>query len=341
MPVTRLLWRADLDTGGFIAGSRRMVQSTEQVGSSMSRVSGVGVAGMVAGLTAAVALMDQLLDRAHELDRVSLQTTISAELLGGGRPEALAVSAVGEPFGVGPQQYFDAAEAVRDALVNKTGESGESAQAAAAAIGLDRDRFLDPALSNFERTNQLLDTLIAFEGDVGELLQAASELGAGDVRDLVELAGVVSAAPQYHPRAVAALIEERGAHISDAQAQANAQDYIRRNLQQLVGDELLSGQDIGSADNLLSSLPIVGDNYARAVAAGALAPPDPDRGRRALAEHFGVDPASAGIAPAPQTRVEIEIVDSTVGGIRAAKRVSDAQSDGRTATDALERTPAR
>jgi len=337
MALARLLWRIDADTGGFEAGARRMEESTDRVDAGIGRAT-AGIAAFAAGLTAAVALAQELAERINELDVESIQTGIDATLLGGDRAAALAVQAIGQPFGVGPEQYFDASEAVRDALVNRAAAEGEPeapTTAAARAIGLDIEAFVAPELGAFERSNLLLDAILGFEGDDAALLQAASELGAGDLRDFISLAGVVESAPSAHPRAVAAQIAASGAALGPEQAQANAVAALRRQVQYEVGREQQSTDPWWALDSLASVLTPFDEEISRA------------RGRRELGErpelqdvplrhglsYQGFAGFLAEILRPSAPPVQVDITDSTVGGIMSSQRVTDAQSDGRTASD--------
>jgi len=338
MALARLLWRIDADTGGFEAGARRMEESTDRVDAGIGRAT-AGIAAFAAGLTAAVALAQELAERINELDVESIQTGIDATLLGGDRAAALAVQAIGQPFGVGPEQYFDASEAVRDALVNRAAAEGEPeapTTAAARAIGLDIEAFTAPELGAFERSNLLLDAILGFEGDDAALLQAASELGAGDLRDFISLAGVVEAAPQQHPRAVAEQITAAGAFLGPAEAQANAVAALRRQTQYEVGREIQSAQPWWATDSLLSVATPFDEAVARRRGRYELGESsDPNavltEFPRMVAGFFGRLFGAGDEPPAP--RVQVDITDSTVGGIMSSQRVTDAQSDGRTASD--------
>ena len=75
MALARLLWRADLDTGKFTAGTQRMAKGTDDVGTSVANV-GQRMAGWVAAGGAALAVITQIsdaldmaADRAERLER--------------------------------------------------------------------------------------------------------------------------------------------------------------------------------------------------------------------------------------------------------------------------------
>ena len=179
MAFQTLIYRFKADGSQFNTETSRMASGTEKIVGGVAKL-GLTLGATVDALRTAVGLVEQWGDAQDRLNVASAQTTADARVLGAGRAEAIAVRGVSGDSGVGPEQYFDAAEAVRDALVNKEGEAGESARAAARDVGLDREAFIDPALSQFERGNLLLDAILEFEGTHGELLQATSELGAGD-----------------------------------------------------------------------------------------------------------------------------------------------------------------
>ena len=367
MALARLLWRIDADTGGFEAGTRRMEQSTERVSAGVRQI-GTQFGVVTAALVGAIQLADQLGERLHDLDLASLETSRGGELLGEGRASALAVESYRALTEVGPTQFFDAAEAVADALsrdleaVAAAGEAEEltplerriaqyqgrplvEAAApetprldAAAAIGLDAEAFVAEDLSAFERSNLLLDALLAAEGEPRDILRAASELGAGDIRDFVELAGAVRETG-VHPRQVAERIESAGAFLSDEQAAANARAALERSTLQAVGREVLSGEGPLSPRVLAGVLSPFDDRLERAAGAEALAGQEPfgwgNFVRAVLSQGpAGIAPAFSDlVGPALPPQVDVHVTDSTVGGITAVQRVSDGQADGRSAGD--------
>jgi len=369
--LARLLWRIDADTGGFEAGARRMEQSTERVSAGVRQI-GTQFGVVTAALVGAIQLADQLADRIHELDLDSLRTSRGGEVLGEGRASALAVESYRALTEVGPTQFFDAAEAVADALSRdleavaaareaeemtplerriaflreqRTGQPAPQATApetprldAAAAIGLDAEAFVAEDLSAFERSNLLLDALLAAEGEPRDVLRAASELGAGDIRDFVELAGAVRETG-VHPRQVAERIESAGAFLSDEQAAANARAALERSMLQTVGREVLAGEGPLSPRVLAGVLSPFDDRLERAAGAEALAGREQfgwgNFVRAVLSQGpAGVAPAFADlVGPALPQQVDVQVTDSTVGGITAVQRVSDGQADGRSAGD--------
>jgi len=286
MALARLLYRIVGDASGFEAAAGRAERSADGINVSLSRTAASATA-IAAGISAAVAAMDSLIDRADELDRTSRRTGTGAQLLGEDRAAAIAVEAVGNLAGVGPREYFDASEAVADALTNRTGGALLSARQAAAGIGLDVDRFLS-AETPFERGNLLLDALSGVE-DHRLIAQAASELGSGDIRDFAELAGDLRLAPaRFHPRNLAEQIRSARAHLTPEQARESVTASLERSVLDTISEEVLAGHEADSLILALSELPLIGDNYGRAVAQRALSgPADPDAGRRQLAEHFG------------------------------------------------------
>ena len=365
MAFQTLIYRFRADGSQFNSETNRMASGTEKIGIGMAKI-GVGIGATIGALRAAVGLVEQWGDAQDRLNVASAQTTADARVLGEGRAEALAVRGVSGESGIGPEQFFDAAEAVRDALVNKEGEAGASARAAARGVGLDREAFIAPELSQFERGNLLLDAILKFEGTHGELLQATSELGAGDFRDFVTLAGrVEDLGPQYHPREIASVIDLSGATISDAQAGENLREEVDRNLAELLGIEHRSGQDgFFNQRNLLGwVLPDdvlernVGEDFLSRGRSGGLRPA-PHPGGRFGPDHPGgrfgqrgdEDFLSPGLRPGHVTAggrfgqrgdVTIVVRDSTVGGIAAVQEITDGQDDGRAVTSTGRGVPSR
>ena len=316
-----LNYRFTADGGQFRREARSMDTAVSKIGAQISGLAGgfSMATGAAAGL---LAMVDQIQKSGREFDRTVIGTTIASELLGG-RPEALAVEAVGTIAGVGSEQYFDAAEAVRDALTNKTGEAGQSARDAAEAIGLDRDAFLDEDLTNFERSNMLLDALLAVEGTNADRLQAASELGSGDLRDFVSLAGLVRQTPELHPRVQADQIRAEGLYLSDDTAAESTSRELEKRRDAALGREILAERDWWDPDRIRHMLPLIGgERLERRVA----------QEERMLVEH------GKSTRPPP---VVIEVQDSTGSGVRISQRVSDVQSDGGVVTTNTERPPSR
>ena len=358
MAFQTLIYRFRADGSQFNSETNRMASGTEKIVGGMAKI-GIGIGATIGALRAAVGLVEQWGDAQDRLNVASAQTTADARVLGEGRAEALAVRGVSGESGIGPEQFFDAAEAVRDALVNKEGEAGASARAAARGVGLDREAFIAPELSQFERGNLLLDAILKFEGTHGELLQATSELGAGDFRDFVTLAGrVEDLGPQYHPREIARVIDLSGATISDAQAGENLREEVDRNLAELVGIEHRSGQDgFFNQRNLLGwVLPDdviernVGEEFLSPGPSGRAAPGGPDLVDRISPRDADEDFLGRGrpvARPGHVTAggrfggVTIVVRDSTVGGIAAVQEITDGQDDGRAVTSTGRGVPSR
>ena len=362
MAFQTLIYKIKADGTQFKAETNQMAAGTRRIGEEMdANVASIGKMSAAAG--GMLAIVSQLSekwrevnDRMHAADTASIQTGIGAELLGD-RAAALAVEGIGMEYGIGPEQYFDASEAVRDALLNKSGDSGRSARNAANRIGLDRKAFTDPDVSSFDRSNMLLDALIAFEGPEGDLLQAASELGSGDLRDFISMAGIVKQAPGYHPGAVAQSIRDDEAALTPEQAQANAEAALARNLADVVGRELQSAQGTTGYENLVGLLPFADpEEITRRLGSDALS------GVETPVNPFGVGvrPPSdrlddlrglvSGVwdwiraDPEPEAhrqRVIIELRDSTTGGIRAVQEITDGQEDGRAISHGRPGVPAR
>ena len=356
MAIGRLLWRMDADTTDFDRAAEQAARSTRKISDESAGIAdgidrGVAALGaMTAAMTAVVDRWEELRDLQDEVRQGVVDTTGAAALLGEDRAAALAVEALGQPLGIGAEQYFDAAEAVLDQLRVEIAERPDERikRAAAEGIGLDVAEFTAPGLSSFERSNLLLDALASFEGDDAARLQAASELGAGDVRDFALLAGVVSSAPDLHPRRIAETLRQAGVGLSAEQVTAATVQQVRDSVETTVGEELLAGA--GPVEQLRASLPGNRQSRTRQIAREVLGyggnlgweniTPLHPVAAVARALGYGGDEAPEIFEAGYRPPVRVVVTDSTVGGIRAAQHVADADADGRVVTSATEQ-PAR
>lgn len=302
MVMRRIMYQFLADGSQFSGETKRMANDAD---TAFSRA-GAAAAGIAAGLGSALAIMDQLVVKAHELDLGAIERLIAAGLTGGdtatGEAWLLTQSLVG---GVGPEQAFDTAEALSDAFRMKP----DVANTVAAGIGLDRSAFLGLS-APAERANMIMDVLVARGGVVDDaVLAAASDLGAGDIRDMSAMAGIISQVPEFHPRAIADRI--RPAMPTLDEERQSARDALDWEVTQRIADAELSTQPWWSMHHYLRDLPFVGRWHTEQIAEGAL--------------------RSGTVVVEP----------SLAGQVRVSQRNADNAADGRISDEQAHRQPDR
>ena len=259
MAFRRLQYQFAADGSAFQSETRRMGDSVDDVGSKFTKVAGA-VAGLTAGLGAALGVIVEMQQRIEALDIDAFERIRDAGLVGGDRAVAEAFQVTQQFTGVGPEQAFDAAEALTDAIKVK---DRELIDPILADLGVNRQEFL--AANPVDRVYQVIDA-IAEQGGVHDdsVLQAASELGAGDIRDLATIGGLVAQVPSAHPRAIAGQLGRALPTLSADQA--SAASAIERAVQESAFEISQSDEGYGDPHNilqgatgLLGSIPLVGD----------------------------------------------------------------------------------
>ena len=252
MALARLLFRIDGDSSGFRAATEDAIGQTRRAEQGIRSMEAAMI-GFSAAAATALGIVSEIRSESEQLDREALSTTADAGLVGGDRATALAFQSTQELFGVGPEQAFDAAEALGDALRNRPQEAIPVAR----GIGLDSRAFLaeeDPT----QRVYQVIDALVARGGAVDDdVLAAASELGAGDIRDLATLAGPIAADPSVHPRAIAQSLQ--GLTLDDSQVTDITGRSVNRDVDRRIAREHLAGEPWWNLDRLIGGIPIIGD----------------------------------------------------------------------------------
>lgn len=258
MALARLLFRIDGNNAGFRAATEDSINQAQRLDRQMATVQGT-FAGVGAAAFGLLSTMQEILAVSEQLDREVLDSVVFAGLVGGDTATAQAFSVTRELTGVGGEQAFDVAEAIADALRVK----GDVARPLAEDIGLDPEAFLaesDPA----ERFYQILDALVERGGAVDDtVLQAASELGAGDIRDVSTLAGLVSRDPTIHPRFAAE--QFRAGAISEEQTTDIVGRTFERERYRALGRQQLATEPWWNIDRLWSILPGMGDRVPEQV----------------------------------------------------------------------------
>ena len=250
MALRRILYSFTADGSQFRNETRQMGAEAE---SSFQRASTAAL-GIAAGLTTALATMQQLVEESNRLDLAAVERLIAAGLTGGDTATAQAwqitQSIIG---GIGYEQVFDTAEALSDALRVKP---RDVTQPVIEGIGLDRAAFLALETPS-EQANMILDTLVARGGTVDdEVLRAASELGAGDIRDMASMAAVIAQVPEFHPRDIADRL--RPGMPSEAEEIESARDALAWAETEAIADAEMSTRPWWSMHHAIRQIPFIG-----------------------------------------------------------------------------------
>ena len=306
MAFRRLRYVFAADGSAYRRETEQMRRSTERVGDAQAQLDdrferlARGAAALTAGLTAAAAVLDSMLESADRLDRSAVMRLVGGGLTGGDTADSQAWMLLQDLVGIGPEQAFDSAEALSDALRSRP----DTARPVAAAIGVDADELL--AADADRRVGIVLDALVARGGRVGEAeLEAASELGAGDIRDLASLAALIAADPAWHPDELAA--RHRSSMPTRREDIESARDALDLASMRAAADAEMSTRPWWSMHHAIRQLPGLGRWQDEQIA------------------------REAGWTPLPP--IEIRIVDDTLGGVRASQRTADHIADGRTTAD--------
>ena len=316
MAFRRLQYQFTADGRQFRSETSQMGREADGVADSVGGISNkmLGLAGLA---TAVLEAFKDIRSTIDDIAQSSLDRLAGAALVGGDRAESEAfriLSSAG--VDISAEQAFDTTEAISDAL---RGKADTLTDPILAGLGFTEEEFT--AVDSADRFGFLLDRLVDRGGVVDDtVLQAASELGAGDIRDVAAYAGQVSTAPGLDYRRIAEQV--RPTLPSAAEDAAAVEAYISRQVDARRGEYFAGAGGTesaiaavgGQAAGFLGLGPefhaALGD-YDAAVAGGD----SPGVLRRAVTNLGGVIGAPAELTGVG-TNFVLNIIDGTTAGVK-------------------------